>query len=158
MSPTNMKKIAILGCLVVFLPLLSWSKIIWKKTEKYSMSVEKVNIEADMVCSYDYYQGMFPSSGKLELMYGRNDKPLEWSFLDLTSKAPTYLSGGDRGRILLLPHTHDDGVSFMVPQGMGVHIFTVWPNGTSLWSKHSNMLGAGSQQLVGTCGNIRSTK
>jgi len=108
-----MKKIAILGCLVVFLPLLSWGKILWKKTEKYSMSVVKVDIKADMACSYDYYQGMFPSSGKLELMYGRNDTPLEWNFLDLTSKGPTYLSGGDRGNILLLPHANDDGVSFI---------------------------------------------
>lgn len=128
-----------------------------KSKETFAESLIPLAINKDITCTYQRYLGMFYAKGELESYSSKNNKPLEWSFLNLKAQVPEYLSGGDRGRLLKIPHTHDDGVTLMVPQGTGAHIFTIWPNGISMWSKHNNLVeNYGSQAFIGVCENIRN--
>lgn len=128
----------------------------YKKTERFSKPLLPVDVSKDMVCTYQKTTAMFYYEEKIETSVGANNKPLEWTFISLNSKMPEYLSGGDRGNLIKMIHTHDDGITLLIPQGAGAHIFTIWPDGISYWSKHNNiMLNAkSSQTLLGRCSNI----
>ncbi len=140
--------------IIFLIPFFACNSSYDKKTEYFRKVSSNINFSKDINCVYQKTTGMFYSKGKIESFMGTNDKPLEWDFINMKSKTPEYVSGGDRGKIIKINHTHDDGITLMVPHGTGVHIFTIWPDGISYWSKHTNLLIQGTQSLIGICDNM----
>jgi hypothetical protein len=81
---------------------------------------------------------------------------LEWNFFELLTQRPRFLSGGDTGSVLVNRHDRSNGVSVLLAQGNGAHLFSIWPDGTAFWSKHNDLVGLkATQQFRGTCINVR---
>ena len=129
-------------------------------------SRDPIDLAGSVVCTFLYGQDLSRDSltklgGDARLWNFRdvkNKTPMEWTFLDLGTKKPTFLSGGDKGSVVRIKHTHDEGVSLLLPMGTGASLFTIWPDGGSLFTKHNSLFGLhASQQYVGSCKNLRET-
>ena len=108
----------------------------------------EVSFTEQVNCSFNYYQFMDDDSHKSK----EHKKPLDWSFGNLTT-TPSYISGGDSGKVLLHQHQMGGGISFFLPEGNGAHLFSIWPNGVAYWSKHNVIGTPATQQFRGTCSN-----
>lgn len=106
----------------------------------------------DIACTFDFGQYLDPEKDETDTQ----STPLIWNFLDLNGENPRFLSGGDTGAVLVIPHGSGDGISIFLPQFNGAHLFTVWKDSTAFWSKHNDILGSkATQQFRGMCENIR---
>lgn len=120
---------------------------------------ETLDFNKSIKCSYQYGQYLSEESGLKQHDLARenvkNSSIMIWNFMDINTDKPKYLSDGDSGTVVVIPHpVTKDGLSIYLPQGNGAHLFSVWNDGTSFWSKHNNILNArASAQWVGTCSN-----
>jgi hypothetical protein len=116
------------------------------------IAAETVSFDHPVLCTFRYSQYMDSKVAKTDTQ----KNTLEWTFFDLLSSNPYFISGGDKGSVLVYKHETSDGVSIMLVQGNGAHLFTLWPDGTAFWSKHNNIFGSkATQQFRGTCVNLR---
>ncbi len=117
-------------------------------------AAEKISLTHPVTCSFQYGQFMDAKKAKTDIQ----KSVLEWNFFDLLGSKPRFLSGGDTGSIFVHTHETSDGVSIWLKQGNGAHLFSIWPDGTSFWSKHNDLFGSkATQQFRGVCSNIRRT-
>lgn len=115
----------------------------------------KISLTLPVSCDFQY--GQYMDSQKAET--DTQKSVLGWNFFDLLGARPNYLSGGDSGSITVYRQKTSDGVSMLLKQGNGAHLFSIWPDGTAFWSKHNDIFGQkATQQFRGTCKNIRKSK
>jgi hypothetical protein len=116
---------------------------------------DKVSFTRPVTCSFQYAQYMDSS----EVKTYTQKSALRWNFFDVLSAKPHFLSGGDSGSVSVHRHNMSDGVSILLKQGNGAHLFSIWRDGTAFWSKHNDILGQkATQQFRGVCTNIRRTE
>ncbi len=112
--------------------------------------VQALDLGKPIVCRF--VTGQFMDESRT--MSEDSDRPLEWRFAGLRSESPQFSSGGDTGRLFNHQHTIGGGISGIVLQGSGAHLFSFWPNGTAFWTKHSAVGSSlAAQQFRGRCRN-----
>ena len=105
----------------------------------------------NITCAFDFGQYLDPKEDETDTQ----STPLVWNFLDLKSKNPRFLSGGDIGPVFVHFHEWGDGISIVMFQPNGAHLFSVWQDGTAFWSKHNKIvMSKQTQQFRGTCEKI----
>lgn len=83
-----------------------------------------------------------------------NSKPLFWEFEGLYRARALARFAGTEAEAL--PYVTTNSISLILPRRNGVHVFTVWGTGVSVWTKHDTINGLlGANQLLGLCENIR---
>lgn len=114
----------------------------------------KLSLNLPLSCDFQFGQYMDLQKAETDVQ----KSVLEWNFFELLGAKPTFLSGGDSGSLTVHRQKTSDGVSMLLKQGNGAHLFSIWPDGTAFWSKHNDLGGQkASQQFRGTCQNIRKT-
>lgn len=112
----------------------------------------KLSLKFPVSCDFQF--GQYMDSQKAETDVQKS--VLEWNFFELMGAKPTFLSGGDSGSLTVYRQKTSDGVSMLLKQGNGAHLFSIWPDGTAFWSKHNDLGGQkATQQFRGTCQNIQ---
>ena len=115
-----------------------------------------VDLNGSVRCRFDFYQYLTPGE---EPVSKRHEPVLEWSFIDLDKgNKAKFMSGSDVGTLdLVYRHQREfsDGISLVLTQGSGAHLFTLWPDGIAYWTKHNSIMGLrGAQQFRGSCANV----
>lgn len=119
-----------------------------------SKATEKISLAHPLTCNFQYGQYMDSQQAKTDTQ----KSPLKWNFFDLLGSQPHFLSGGDTGSVSVHRHEISDGVSILLRQGNGAHLFSIWPDGTAFWSKHNDLfVSKATQQFRGTYTNVRRT-
>lgn len=124
------------------------------------LAQNELSLSSDMSCSYQYGEGA-RNEPLNQNLFKRDEwkekTPLIWKFSHMNEEQPSFDSGGDTGKLIKWQHpVFGEGISMFLPQGNGAHLFSIWPNGVSIWSKHNNLLGSlGASQFVGVCKNIQ---
>jgi hypothetical protein len=111
----------------------------------------RVDLGKPIVCSFTIGQYVDEKTQSTD----NSNRPLEWRFKGLKSENATYTSGGDTGQTFTHQHSMGNGISAIILQGNGAHLFSMWPSGMVFWTKH-NAIGSStaSQQFRGRCRNV----
>lgn len=84
-----------------------------------------------------------------------NSKPLFWEFEGLYRAQALVRFAGTEAEAL--PYVTTNSISLILPRRNGMHVFTVWGTGVSVWTKHDTINGLlGANQLLGLCENIQA--
>ena len=115
-----------------------------------SYAQAEIDFTKPVICHYQFGQTLEPDKAHK----GKNNStPMVWKFFGLNSDNPYFESDGDKDTVFArkIPL----GVLIFSPFLTGAHIFTVYSNGHSFWSKQASirydLLYA--QQHRGTCSN-----
>jgi hypothetical protein len=113
-------------------------------------------------CDYREGQSITDHGGLRVVMRQKpNSKPLSWEFADLFQSMgeARFLGPGGGSTARTLAYVTPGAVSLVLPQKNGVHVFTVWTSGVSVWTKHDTVNGLlGANQFLGSCTNLEEKK
>jgi hypothetical protein len=104
-------------------------------------------------CAYREGQSMTDLGHlRVTLRQKPNSKPLIWEFSGLYRARALVRFGETEAEAI--PYVTTNSISLITPRRNGVHIFTVWGTGISIWTKHDTINGLlGANQLLGLCEN-----
>ncbi|MBI5244611.1 MAG: hypothetical protein HY922_13165 [Elusimicrobia bacterium] len=86
-----------------------------------------------------------------------NSKPIVWEFRNTFKSLALVNLGGEAEAVAAIPYLTVNSVSMILPRRNGVHLFTVWNSGVSVWTKHDTIQGLlGANQFLGACENLEA--
>lgn len=107
-------------------------------------------------CTYQESQSVTDLGLKgIALKQKPNSKPISWEFRNAFKNLALVNLGGEAEAVAAIPYVTVNSVSMILPRRNGVHLFTVWNSGVSVWTKHDTIQGLlGANQFLGMCENL----